>query len=181
MYYSDFVKNGTTFVERDESYLAHHGIKGQKWGVRHDREKGIGRLFKRKKNTNSFSNLQNKNQTLDIAGLPWSLDKYGYFITYGLSVDTAIHKSDVNNPEIRQTLDSLIKNGDKVKTACNSAHSKFVSELPEDLEISNTTSGPDRYDVHKGSVVATYFHDYGAVSIEIDPSTQKVYHTSYDD
>lgn len=34
MYYSDFIKNGTTFVEKDESYLAHHGVKGQKWGVR---------------------------------------------------------------------------------------------------------------------------------------------------
>jgi hypothetical protein len=181
MYYSDFVKSGTTFVERDESYLAHHGIKGQKWGVRHDREKGIGRLFKRKKNTIPSSDLQNKNQTLDIAGLPWSLDKYGHFITYGLDVDTAIHKKDINDPETRQTLDSLVKNWDKVKTACNNAHSKFASEVPEDLGISKTTSGPDRYDIHKDIVVATYFHDYGVVSIEVDPSTQKVYYTTYDD
>ncbi len=34
MYYSDFVKHGEVSFQRDETYLAHFGIKGQKWGVR---------------------------------------------------------------------------------------------------------------------------------------------------
>ena len=46
MLYDDLVQPG--------SYICHHGVKGQKWGVRHDRQK-IGR-----KTSNNIEDLTPK-------------------------------------------------------------------------------------------------------------------------
>lgn len=53
--------NATVFIERDENYISHHGVKGMKWGVRHDPERiGRRRSSKSKSNNKKRRGLSDK-------------------------------------------------------------------------------------------------------------------------
>lgn len=173
------------------TWLCHHGVKGQKWGVRHDKEK-VGGFFARRKAKREEQMARNKElakkiekQTptiMDIAGLPWTLDKYGNFNTYASEVPISIHKTRVNNTEDRQTVDALLKNMDKVANACNTAHSRYISNRGINFDEDHYTwSAPDNYTINGNSVIAEYLHDYGVVSAEMNPRTLQVYNCWYDD
>ena len=119
---------------------------------------------------------------MDIAGLPWTLDKYDNFNTYASKVPISIHKTRINNTEDRQTIDTLLKNMDKATNACNAAHSKYISKRGINFdEDPYTWSAPDNYTIIGNSVIAEYVHDYGVVSAEMNPRTLQVYSCWYDD
>ena len=182
MLYDDLVQPG--------EYICHHGVKGQKWGVRHDREK-IGNWFTRRKkkreeqlnrNKELAKQLENKKPiTIELSGLPWSLDKYGNFITSATPVEISIHKSQINDPSTRQTLDALLKNMDKSINACNKAHSEYISNLPDGVDFGEGGSTVDGFRVAGPSVISSHYHDYGVVSVEMNPRNQQIYYVSYDD
>ena len=163
MLYDDLVPKG--------EYLCHHGIKGQRWGIRHDKEKKGFHLFKNK----------NSNDLVDIEGLLWSISKLykGDLYTAEKDVDITMPKRLKDDQKTRQSLKSLLKNYDTIKTISSKAHKNYISKLPKDVDL-----GPGsltNFRVAGPSIVADYMHDYGAVSIEMDPSNGRVLHTWMDD
>ena len=151
MLYDDLVPKG--------EYLCHHGVKGQKWGVRHDREK---------------SSRKNKN-------LKWSVDKkYKNMIR---SSYNNIPISMFNDTKYRsanmKTANQLVNNWDKLEKIAEKSAKNFSNEWFAGRNMGNLSL--ESIWIGGGTPVFEYGNDYGVVSVEMNPNNGQVYYVHYDD
>lgn len=138
------------FIERDPDYISHYGVKGMKWGVRHDPER-VGR--KRKKKNKGLSDKTKRRIKIGAAAVGGVLLAYG---AYKLTTSSNTYKKIqllYGNPDpnsalekSRSIIDSLTKenvgvtkqnvNKDLKSAILSATNNKNVGKELKDIDAS---------------------------------------------
>jgi hypothetical protein len=159
MLYDDLIQPG--------EYICHHGVKGQKWGVRHDREKTDRKTkSNNKKSFNSLTWTKLNDHTIRT--------KYNG-LSIAMFTDTRFFEQN------KATCTALLNNWDKIIKTTDKASSEYITKRFTTANWNVGESVLSGFWVGGSDVVAMYDNDYGVVDVEIDPVTQRVYGCSYND
>ena len=189
MLYDDLVPQG--------EYICHYGVKGMRWGVRHERQK-TGRKTKRQENIDRHKKLakelQNKsklaakqttkkNSKLSFDSLEWKSDpKFKGMIhtTHDglyISMFTDSRFFEMN----KDTCTELLNNWNKTIDTTNKASNDYITERFTNAGFDMGESNLSGFWIGGGTADAQYDNDYGTVNVEINPRTQQVISSWYDD